>query len=148
MEAYFEPAVHIYVHISEPHLRFYYAYRKNMHLYLKDIYKQNPDYFMFDFNGNSSKSSDQRFFKTSFNLIEWLLKDQIFAKFNLDIVSPPPYEREILHYQKVNIDLITRAINSFDWEKAFSNIYFDKMAFISNQTIINILCNFISLILF
>ena len=88
------------------------------------------------------------FFKTSFNLIEWLFKDQIFAKFNLDIVSPPPYEREIWHYQKVNIDLITRAINSFDWEKAFSNIYFDKMAFISNQTIINILCNFISLILF
>ena len=88
------------------------------------------------------------FFKTSFNLIEWLFKDQIFAKFNLDIVSPPPYERKIWHYQKVNIDLTTRAVNSFDWEKAFSNIDVDKMAFISNQTIINILCNFISLILF
>ena len=43
----------------------------------------------------------------------------IFAKFNLDIVFPPPYEREIWHYQKSNIDLIKRAINSFDWEKAF-----------------------------
>ena len=46
----------------------------------------------------------------------------IFAKFNLDIVYPPPYAREIWHYQKANIDLIKRAINSFGCEKAFSNI--------------------------
>ena len=59
----------------------------------------------------------------------------IFAKFNLDIVYPPPYEREIWHYQKANIDLINRAINSFDWEKAFSNI--DKMVSIFNQAIIH-----------
>ena len=44
---------------------------------------------------------------------------------------------------KANIDLIKRAINSFDWEKAFSNIDIDKMVSIFNQTIINILCNFI-----
>ena len=67
----------------------------------------------------------------------------IFAKFNLNIVYPPPYEREIWHYQKANIDLIKRAINSFDWEKAFSNIDVDKMVSIFNQIIINILCNFI-----
>ena len=64
----------------------------------------------------------------------------VFAKFDL---RPSPYEREIWHYQKVNIDLIKRAINSFDWEKAFSNIDIDNMASIFNQTIINILCNFI-----
>ena len=51
----------------------------------------------------------------------------IFAKFKLDIVYPPHYEREIWHYQKVNIDLIKRATNSFDWEKAFSNIHVDEM---------------------
>ena len=67
----------------------------------------------------------------------------VFAKFNLDIVCPPPYEREIWHYQKANIDLIKRAINSFDWEEAFSNIDIDKMVSIFNQTIVNILCNFI-----
>ena len=67
----------------------------------------------------------------------------IFAKFNLDIVYPPPQEREIWHYQKVNIDLIKCAINSFDWEKAFCNIDVDKMVSIFNQTFINILCNFI-----
>ena len=43
----------------------------------------------------------------------------------------------------MNIDLIKRAINSFDWEKAFSDIDVDKMVSIFNQTIINILCNFI-----
>ena len=43
----------------------------------------------------------------------------------------------------MNIDLIKRAINSFDWEKAFSNIDIDNMVSIFNQTIINILCNFI-----
>ena len=67
----------------------------------------------------------------------------VFAKFNLDIVYPPPYEREIWNYLKANIDLIKRAINSFDCEKAFSNIDIDKTISIFNQTIINILCNFI-----
>ena len=33
-----------------------------------------------------------------------------FAKLNLDIVYPPPYEREIWYYQKANIDLTKRAI--------------------------------------
>ena len=67
----------------------------------------------------------------------------VFGKFNVDIVYPPPYKGEIWYYQKVNIDLIKRAINSFDLEKAFSNIDIDKMVSIFNQTIINILCNFI-----
>ena len=56
----------------------------------------------------------------------------IFAKFHLDIVYPPPYEREIWRYQKANIDLIKRAINSFDWEKAFSNVDVEKMVSIFN----------------
>ena len=65
----------------------------------------------------------------------------IFVKFNLDIVFRPCYEREIWYYQKVNIDLIKRAINSFDWEKAFSNIDIYKIVCIFNQTIISILYN-------
>ena len=52
------------------------------------------------------------------------------------------YERN-LTYQKAYIDLIKRAINSFDWEKVFSNIDVNNMVSIFNQTIINILCNFI-----
>ena len=67
----------------------------------------------------------------------------VFAKFNLNIVYPPPCKRDIWHYQKANVDLIKRAINSFDLEKAFSYIDVDKMISIFYQTIINILCNFI-----
>ena len=51
----------------------------------------------------------------------------IFAKFNFHFVYPPPYEKEIWHYLKANIDLNKRAINSFDWEKVFSNIDVDIM---------------------
>ena len=69
---------------------------------------------------------------------------QIFAKFQLDIVFPLPYEREIWHYRKANIDLTLRAIHSFNWKKAFSNTHLDINIDIDfNQTIINILYNFI-----
>ena len=67
----------------------------------------------------------------------------IFAKFNFDLVYSPPHEREICRYQKANIDLIRRAVNSFDLEKAFLKIDVDKIVSILNQTVINILCNFI-----
>ena len=42
----------------------------------------------------------------------------------------------------VDIDLIKRAINSFDLEKAFSSTDVVKMASIFNQTVINILSYF------
>ena len=34
----------------------------------------------------------------------------VYAKFNLKVWYPPPYEREIWHYQHTNIDKIKRAI--------------------------------------
>ena len=43
----------------------------------------------------------------------------------------------------MNIDLTKCAINSFDWEKAFSNIDVGKMVSIFNQTNINIVCTLI-----
>ena len=46
---------------------------------------------------------------------------------NIVIVYPPPYKREMWHYQKANIDLIKRAVNAFDWKKVLSNIDVDKM---------------------
>ena len=39
----------------------------------------------------------------------------VYAKFNLKVWYPPPYEREILHYQHANIDQIKRAIEQFPW---------------------------------
>ena len=40
----------------------------------------------------------------------------IFAKFNLKVYYPPPYERAIFHYSQANFDHIQQAINIFDWE--------------------------------
>ena len=37
----------------------------------------------------------------------------IFAKFNLEIVYPPPYVREVWHYKDANTELIRQAIKEF-----------------------------------
>ena len=44
----------------------------------------------------------------------------VYAKFNLKIYYPPPYEREVWHFQKAGINLIRRAMNEFNWERDFS----------------------------
>ena len=67
----------------------------------------------------------------------------IFAKFNLEIHHPPPYFREVCHYHDANTDLIRRAIDMFDWDKAFVNTNVKEKVFILNKTILNILSNFI-----
>ena len=38
----------------------------------------------------------------------------IYAKFNLEVLYPQPYPREVWHYQDSNVDLIRRSINEFD----------------------------------
>ena len=43
----------------------------------------------------------------------------IFAKFNQEINYPSPYFREVWHYQEANTNLIRRAIDMFDWDRAF-----------------------------
>ena len=69
---------------------------------------------------------------------------QIFvAKFNLEIFFPPPYFRDAWHYQDVNADFIRRAIDKFDWDRAFINTNVNEKMFILNKTILNILSNFI-----
>ena len=67
----------------------------------------------------------------------------VFAKINLKICYPPPYEREIWHYDKVNAELIRRSIDQFPWDNRFSNIDVNQKVHLFNQTIKNILRNFI-----
>ena len=67
----------------------------------------------------------------------------VFAKINLKICYPPPYEREIWHYEKANADLICRSIDQFPWDNRFSNLDVNQKVHLFNQTIKNILCNFI-----
>ena len=67
----------------------------------------------------------------------------VFARFNLKVVFPPPYEREVWHFKKANIDHIRKAINGFQWEKSFQNMNVNDMVHLFNRTIKNILRNLI-----
>ena len=59
----------------------------------------------------------------------------IFAKFNLKVYYPPPYERTIFHYSQANVYHIQQAINLFDWENAFLNTDVDAQVFIISNTL-------------
>ena len=68
----------------------------------------------------------------------------VFAKFNLSIFYPPPYERTVWYYERANTELITRAIDQFDWVRALSNVNVDEKVYFFTQTLLNIIQNFIS----
>ena len=67
----------------------------------------------------------------------------VFSNFNLKIHYPPPYERLIWKYEKANADLIKRAIKDFDWENKLSLIDINDQVVLFNETIVNIMSNFI-----
>ena len=66
-----------------------------------------------------------------------------FAKFNLKIHYPPPYVREVWHYQKANVDQIREAISEFPWGNSFANISVNEQVQLFTQTIQNIISNYI-----
>ena len=55
----------------------------------------------------------------------------IFAKFNLKVHYPPPYE----HFKKANTGHIKRAINGFPWERSFANLDINEKVSLFNKTI-------------
>ena len=67
----------------------------------------------------------------------------IHAKFNLKIFYPPPYERVVSNYQDANNDLIQRSISQLNLGRAFSSKGVNKQISIFNETILNIMKNFI-----
>ena len=68
----------------------------------------------------------------------------VLARFNLKLVFPPPYERDVWHFQKANIDHIRKGITGLQSEKSFQNMNVKNMVHLFNKTIKNILHNFIS----
>ena len=67
----------------------------------------------------------------------------IYGKFNLKIFYPRLYERHIWHYKHANINMISKAIQGFDWDKAFLEKRTEEKASILTKTILNIMSNFI-----
>ena len=47
------------------------------------------------------------------------------------------------HYKIANSDLIQRAIKNFDWKKAFLSVDVNTKVLLFNETILNIISNFI-----
>ena len=54
----------------------------------------------------------------------------IYAKFELKIYYPPPYEREVWHYQNADSNAIKKAMTDFFWEGAFENLSVDEKVLI------------------
>ena len=67
----------------------------------------------------------------------------VFAKFNLSIFYPPPYERTVWYYERANTELIRRAIDQFDRVRAPSNVNVDEKVYFFTKTLLNIIQNFI-----
>ena len=64
----------------------------------------------------------------------------VYAKFNLKATYRHPYLQDVWHYKDANIELIRRAIDKFNWTRAFSNTSVSEKV---NNTILNIPSNFI-----
>ena len=64
------------------------------------------------------------------------------AKFNLKIHSPHLTNKKWC-YGQGNTGLIRRAVQEFNSQVAFSNLYKSKTIYFSNKTILNIVLNFI-----
>ena len=67
----------------------------------------------------------------------------VLAKFNLKVCYPPPCKSHVWHYNYGNTAQIKNALASFNWEKALSNCSIDKKISILNETIINVMSNYI-----
>ena len=63
----------------------------------------------------------------------------IFAKVNLEIIYPPLYVCEFRHYKDATTELIRRANNEFNWQRAFLNTNVNKKVDVYNNTILTIL---------
>ena len=66
----------------------------------------------------------------------------VFAMFDLSIYYPPPYERTVWYYNRGSADLIRRAIDLFNWDKALRINDVDKQDAIFSDTLMSIMQNF------
>ena len=63
----------------------------------------------------------------------------IFSKSNLKIHYPKPYECVAWDYDKANKDLITKAINAFDWDKKLSERCVNNQVLLFNEIILHVM---------
>ena len=66
-----------------------------------------------------------------------------YAKFNLKIFYPPPYEREFWHYNQANADLINHSISNFNWDYVLASDDVDMQVSTFNKVFLNVMSNFV-----
>ena len=67
----------------------------------------------------------------------------VFSKLNLKIKYPPLYERLVWDYKNTDWQSINKAIEMFNWEKLFRNKNIHEQPKLFNETIVNIVRNYI-----
>ena len=67
----------------------------------------------------------------------------VFSKLNLKIEYPPLYERLVWDYKNADSQSINKAIEMFNWEKLFQNKNIHDQLKLFNETIVNIVSNYI-----
>ena len=67
----------------------------------------------------------------------------IFAKFDLKVFHPSPFERTVWQFSQVNSDHIKRAVNLFDWQSALIDLDVNEQVSVFNDTMANIMPSFV-----
>ena len=66
-----------------------------------------------------------------------------YAKFNLQIIYPPPYQRLVWDYKNGKASSVEKALSMINWNKLFSNANVGKQVNILNDTLFNIFSKFV-----
>ena len=67
----------------------------------------------------------------------------VFSKLNLKIKYPALYEQLVWDYKNADSQSINKAIEMFNWEKLFQNKNIHDQLKLFNETIVNIVSNYI-----
>ena len=67
----------------------------------------------------------------------------IFCKINFKIPPPPNYSRKFWHFERASENSIKAAVSLYPWEERLRDLNPNRQVDILNQTILNIMSNFI-----
>ena len=67
----------------------------------------------------------------------------IYANINFKLFFPPPYQRQIWHYSRANVEAIQLCLNNIDWDREFLHRSIDEQVVLFNTYLLNICQNYI-----
>ena len=67
----------------------------------------------------------------------------IYANINFKLYFPPPYERQVWHYSRGDIEGIKQSIENLDWNRLFRNLNVNQQVETFNNYLMNIFQNYI-----